>query len=223
MQAKTKKKRMYSPEQTRERLLFAGLRLFGKYGYKGVTTRALAQGANVNQAAIPYHFGGKEGLYRAVAEMVANEMGQGQLAVIKKMPAILRKVDNDRRAVRRITRKMLQRIARRFLLKKQPDRAAFIVREYMDPGIGFEILYVTVIQHLHKALTGAVAVAKGLPDEAPEARLKAHVLIGQIMSFAIARPVLLRRMEWEEYTPERVEEIAVAISEMALNALGLQE
>ena len=58
-------------EATRQRLIDTGLTLFGRYGFDGVTTRQLATTAQVNQAAIPYHFGGKEGVYLAIAEQIA--------------------------------------------------------------------------------------------------------------------------------------------------------
>ena len=51
---------------TRDRLLQAGLRLFALQGYAGTSTRELAEAAQVNVAAISYHFGDKAGLYRAV-------------------------------------------------------------------------------------------------------------------------------------------------------------
>ncbi|WZB63424.1 TetR family transcriptional regulator [Achromobacter xylosoxidans] len=50
---------------TRERLLLAGLTLFSQLGLEGVRTRQLSEAAGVNQSAIPYHFGGKEGVYAA--------------------------------------------------------------------------------------------------------------------------------------------------------------
>jgi AcrR family transcriptional regulator len=56
---------------TRNRLLAAGLELFGRDGFDAVTTRQIADAAGVNQAAIPYHFGGKEGVYRAVTDHIA--------------------------------------------------------------------------------------------------------------------------------------------------------
>ena len=62
-------------EATRQRLIDTGLELFGRYGFDGVTTRQLANAAQVNQAAIPYHFGGKEGVYLAVAEQIAANVG----------------------------------------------------------------------------------------------------------------------------------------------------
>jgi AcrR family transcriptional regulator len=52
----------------KQRLIEAGLEIFGTFNLEGGTTRQLAQRAGVNQAAIPYYFGGKEGLYLAVIE-----------------------------------------------------------------------------------------------------------------------------------------------------------
>jgi AcrR family transcriptional regulator len=51
--------------QARERLLHIALRLFAERGYAKTSTRAIAQTAEVNLAAIRYYFGDKAGLYRA--------------------------------------------------------------------------------------------------------------------------------------------------------------
>src|SRR6266446_6257742 len=53
-------------EQSRERLLHAGLRLFATQGFSKTSTREIAEAANTNVAAISYYFGDKAGLYRAV-------------------------------------------------------------------------------------------------------------------------------------------------------------
>jgi TetR/AcrR family transcriptional regulator, regulator of cefoperazone and chloramphenicol sensitivity len=53
-------------EDTRARLLHAGLHLFAQQGFAQTSTRELAEAARVNVAAISYHFGDKAGLYRAV-------------------------------------------------------------------------------------------------------------------------------------------------------------
>ena len=52
----------------KRRLIQAGLEIFGIYNLEGATTRQLAERAGTNQAAIPYYFGGKEGLYLAVVQ-----------------------------------------------------------------------------------------------------------------------------------------------------------
>jgi TetR/AcrR family transcriptional regulator, regulator of cefoperazone and chloramphenicol sensitivity len=53
-------------EQSRHRLLHAGLRLFAQQGFAKTSTREIAEAANVNVASISYYFGDKAGLYRAV-------------------------------------------------------------------------------------------------------------------------------------------------------------
>jgi AcrR family transcriptional regulator len=53
-------------EQSRERLLHAGLRLFAQQGFAKTSTREIAEAANTNVASISYYFGDKAGLYRAV-------------------------------------------------------------------------------------------------------------------------------------------------------------
>jgi AcrR family transcriptional regulator len=53
-------------QETRQRLLDAGLAVFSEVGYHGATIREIAGRAGTNIAAISYHFGGKDGLYTAV-------------------------------------------------------------------------------------------------------------------------------------------------------------
>jgi AcrR family transcriptional regulator len=50
---------------TRGRILDTALHLFSQGGFDRVSVRDIAQAAQVNVAAISYHFGGKSGLYRA--------------------------------------------------------------------------------------------------------------------------------------------------------------
>ncbi|MGD8862931.1 MAG: helix-turn-helix domain-containing protein [Myxococcales bacterium] len=52
---------------TRGRILSAATALFAVQGYAGASTRELASRAGVNQALLRYHFGDKDGLWRAAA------------------------------------------------------------------------------------------------------------------------------------------------------------
>jgi AcrR family transcriptional regulator len=61
---------------TRERILKAALKLFADLGYDGASVRAIVSKAKVNQAAINYHFAGKEGLYRAVLQTAFEALTQ---------------------------------------------------------------------------------------------------------------------------------------------------
>jgi AcrR family transcriptional regulator len=53
---------------TREKIVKAAARAFAREGYEGASVRTIVAAADVNQAAISYHFGSKEGLYRAVLQ-----------------------------------------------------------------------------------------------------------------------------------------------------------
>ncbi len=54
---------------TRQKIIRAAARIFAESGYDGASIRNIVVKADVNQAAISYHFGGKDGLYRAVLQM----------------------------------------------------------------------------------------------------------------------------------------------------------
>ncbi|MEA2760394.1 MAG: TetR/AcrR family transcriptional regulator, regulator of cefoperazone and chloramphenicol [Methylobacteriaceae bacterium] len=53
-------------ESTRESLIKAAIAVFSAKGFEGGSVREITQAAKANRAAINYHFGGKEGLYREV-------------------------------------------------------------------------------------------------------------------------------------------------------------
>jgi AcrR family transcriptional regulator len=61
---------------TRERILKAARSLFADRGYQDTSIRAVVAKARVNQAAINYHFGGKDGLYREVLRAAIRALNQ---------------------------------------------------------------------------------------------------------------------------------------------------
>jgi AcrR family transcriptional regulator len=67
-----------NPEETRREILRAAGEAFAASGFAGATTRAVAARAGVNVATLHYHFGSKEGLYRAVLQSA----GKGTLPVV---------------------------------------------------------------------------------------------------------------------------------------------
>ena len=68
---------------TREKIIKAASRAFALNGYEGASIRTIVAEADVNQAAINYHFGSKEGLYRAVLQAAVRALmsdGEGALS-----------------------------------------------------------------------------------------------------------------------------------------------
>jgi AcrR family transcriptional regulator len=77
-------------EVTRERIMKAAERLFAERGYDGTSIRAIVAKARVNQAAINYHFDGKDGLYREVLRNSFRALTENQLAHAKEVGTLSR-------------------------------------------------------------------------------------------------------------------------------------
>ena len=75
---------------TRERIVKAAQRLFADHGYKDTSVRAVVTRARVNQAAINYHFGSKDGLYREVLRATVRALTEHQLAHAEEMKGMSR-------------------------------------------------------------------------------------------------------------------------------------
>jgi AcrR family transcriptional regulator len=56
-------------DHTRRNIIDAATKIFAEKGYDDASVRAITRKAGANQAAITYHFGGKDGLYREVLKM----------------------------------------------------------------------------------------------------------------------------------------------------------
>ncbi|MFC2969652.1 CerR family C-terminal domain-containing protein [Acidimangrovimonas pyrenivorans] len=189
-------------ESTRDALIAAGLHCFGHKGFAAASTREIAARAGANVAAIAYHFGGKEGLRAACAETVAARMG-GILDPLDPpgadTPAAARAVLDQ--AIRAVT----------LFLASAPgvaDIAAFLLREITDPGPAFDRIYAETIGPRHAALCRLWGLAAGTDPEAEATRLAVFAMMGQVLYFRIGRPVILRRMDWEDITPDRAAAIA---------------
>jgi AcrR family transcriptional regulator len=75
---------------TRERIIKAAERLFAERGYDGTSVRAIVAKARVNQAAINYHFDGKDGLYREVLRAAFRALTERQLDHAEALKAMSR-------------------------------------------------------------------------------------------------------------------------------------
>jgi len=68
----------------------AAERLFAESGYDGTSIRAIVAKAKVNQAAINYHFDGKDGLYREVLRVAFRALTEHQLEHAEELKSMSR-------------------------------------------------------------------------------------------------------------------------------------
>jgi TetR/AcrR family transcriptional regulator, regulator of cefoperazone and chloramphenicol sensitivity len=61
-------------DETRQRIIDSAIQLFGERGFKNASTRDIAAAAGVNAPALQYYFENKEGLYKACAEYITEDL-----------------------------------------------------------------------------------------------------------------------------------------------------
>ncbi|CPZ71304.1 Probable transcriptional regulator%2C TetR [Mycobacteroides abscessus] len=194
---------MASAEATRARLVTAGLALFAEHGLEGVRTRALAQAAGVNQSAIPYHFGGKEGVYAAVIDHLVSELSEAAGPPGDMLLAEL---------MERFTRAILHGAQAR-------DRILLIAREQLNPTTHYDRLFAGFVEPTHREICVLVARATGASADDHLTIIKAHAVIGQALGFAVAQTTYLRRVRRTRLSAEDIDVIAGVVGEMSRKAL----
>jgi AcrR family transcriptional regulator len=105
-------------EQTQERIVAAALALFAARGYEGTSISAIASHARVSRAAVFWHFGDKEGLFRETfrrmlmpffTELAANlEHIPPRQRVFEILAAYERVVEENQAAIRSFVRWLLE-------------------------------------------------------------------------------------------------------------------
>ncbi len=210
--------------ETRDQLINASLGLFAIHGYHGVTTRMVTKQAGANLAAINYHFGGKQGLYAAVIDDIAVNMGRLIGPIAQRVREAAGRAGGDRQAIAAaVHRFCVDFITALVGETSRRPMVGLVMREFAVPTEVFSILYDKAIEPLHKTLATLVAAASGEDPTDKKVVMRAHALLGLCMSFAIARVVLCRRMEWQDYTPQRVAAIGDAVASVMLPALDLPQ
>lgn len=141
---------------TRSKILDAAETEFGEHGFDGVSVRQIALRAEVPVALINYHFGSKEGLYRAIFEMRAPMIVDQRIEGLR-----LAEMEPDpERKVEMIVKAMLVPNLHMRSTEKNSSYARILAREVSDPKSHnrkviaefFDPVAYKVTEALHKAL-----------------------------------------------------------------------
>src|SRR6202011_499271 len=196
----------------KQRLIEAGLEIFGIFNLEGATTRQLAQRAGVNQAAIPYYFGGKEGLYLAVIEhLLTHKASRMQPLALQ-----IREILQQKRLSPGEALEQIKTIFGALLQILLEDKAAttwarIIMREQLQPTKAFDLIYERGIRPVHETLSALLAVILRKEATDPSLILRTHTLVGQILIFLSGRETILRRLKWEAYNESERKQIQKAV------------
>lgn len=207
-------------EKTRERLLKAAVEIFGRQGYDGASTRAIVDAAGANIQAIPYYFGGKEGLYLAAATYLGGEIGRH---TAEPRERAIRRLDEAGAGGKALepgeAAEMLRDITMSLLrLLLSPDMASgsqFVLREQMTPTLAFDNLFESIIGPLNLLYSRLVAVMLGEADPLrPLVRVRTFSFLGGLFVFRFGRATLLRILNLDDIGNEEMAVVAEAVDSM---------
>lgn len=209
--------------ETRIRLLEVGTHLFAESGFKGTSVRELCADAGANIAAVQYHFGGKEGLYRAIFEATLDEDESRFQTAMDDINTVIDNTNGDRTQLSLALELYIKSFFARFpLIEHKRWFSVLVMRELSFPGQGFDLIFERRAKPSQQALTRIVAALEGIDENSESARLKAHALNGTIMGVIISRNILLRSMQWQSFTPENLTSLFNVISNLLYDALSLK-
>ena len=204
-------------DTTRDRLIATALRLFGQHGFDGVSTRTLTEEADANVSAIKYYFGDKQGLYEATLKSMTAEVRRIIDPLLETFTAGIHDAHTDRKMLIRVTRRFMTGLVHALLSNPElHDRLSLFIRELSSPSEFFHIYYEGIPKRIHEAVGELLGAVAGLDPQDPKVIIRAHALIGQFMVFLFGRVIIMKRLDWTEITPDRIDMISEEITNAVL-------
>jgi AcrR family transcriptional regulator len=201
----------YEVDATRERLLEAASSVFADSGFRAATVRDICAKAQVNIAAVSYHFGDKLGLYTEVLKQASGVEEQ------MKIREAMAKCATPEDALRVFVRGMFDKICR----DDGPSlRIKIMVQEMANPTPALDSVVEYMIRPQYEQLCELIASVLDGRRNGTTTRLCVHSLLGQVTHYAHARAILSRLWPELHLTAERRNEIADHIVQFTLGGLN---
>jgi AcrR family transcriptional regulator len=190
----------------------AASQVFAEHGFQAATIREICTRAGANIAAVNYYFRDKAGLYLAVLRHSMSPSGQPE----PRDAALLAATPEE--ALRLMVSAMLLRMH-----NPSTGRACHLrimVHEMAQPTEALPRVVEEIIGPNYAAMRQILSRLLDKPPDDDVTRLCAHSIIGQVVHYAHASPVInLLWPDLKKMTPERLDAIAAHISEFSLYAV----
>jgi len=194
---------------TRQRILQAATEVFVENGFNKTTVREICSRADVNVAAVNYHFGSKENLYKEVCIHALGISAAG---------------DNRFPDPAAPPETQLERFIHTLLTEILDQQTRVVAGKIMawemnEPSGVFDFIIDDIIKPSHERLCAIVAAILG--PRADEATVKHCVfsIIGQCLHYRYGRQVIMRLYPSLQFASETVERLARHITRFSLAAL----
>lgn len=209
-QSRTPKKRGVieaHPGDTRAQLLEAAAEIFAECGYQQAKIRQICARAGANIALVNYHFGDKMGLY---TEVLQQSIRTGH---VEAMRGALEQGGPPEKILRAVIRARMQGLCRGELADR---KFRIVIHELAQPTPAMARVIDDVTRPIYRRILELIGEMIGLAPDDEKTRLCAHSVMGQIMLYALANPVLKRLWPEMKMTPEQLDRMASHIADFSL-------
>jgi TetR/AcrR family transcriptional regulator, regulator of cefoperazone and chloramphenicol sensitivity len=192
---------------TRQKLLDSAGPIFAQKGYYSATVRDICARAGANVAAVNYHFNDKLGLYTEVLN------GCARAAHVEQMRAALDQSGTPEDVLRNVIRARVQGLRN----DASPNwQLRIFAHELTEPTPAMARLINRVSRPIYGRLLDLIARIIGMPPHRTTTKLCAHSVMGQILFYVFAAPVLKRFSPEMKMTDEMLDQIANHVADFSL-------
>ena len=205
MTTKPQRKRAEAAESAKERIFTSAESVFAEWGFDGASARKISEAADVPVALINYHYGSKEGLYRAIFEKRAPTIMDQRIAGLRLARA---EPDLDRR-VDLVVKALIYPMLSLRGESLSADFGRIIVREMSDPQAEARGIFRDMFDPVANMLTAAIAEC--FPDwTLKEVHWAYHTMLGA-MTIVMTDNGRMARLSGGEVNADNWEEAALHI------------
>ncbi|MEH6404274.1 MAG: CerR family C-terminal domain-containing protein [Sneathiella sp.] len=207
-----------------DQLIAAAGPLFADKPFDAVSTRELANAAQVNLSAISYHFGSKEGLYEAVFKNLLNELQPVRQGMATFLGAAIEPARGNRAMQRNIVESLVAMFMDSLTSSLHPHwHMRLMLREIQQPGRCFTLVMNEHINVVHDLIGGLVSSITGDAENSSSVIITSHTLIGICLQYRLNETILAHRLGWSEYGAKEIATIKDETSKTIIAMLGLTE
>lgn len=194
-------------DATRDKLLEAAGRAFAERGYSAATVRDICKEAGANVAAVNYYFKDKLALYTEVLNLMK------RAAYVDQVRAAL----DQKASPEEILRAVIKARLRGLHGQKLPDwHFRIAAREFAQPTPAMARVIDKVMRPIHDRVREVVGKIIGRSPDHEQTRLCTYSIMGQLLLYVLAGPVLMRLWPEMKMTPEQLDHVADHIADFSL-------
>jgi TetR/AcrR family transcriptional regulator, regulator of cefoperazone and chloramphenicol sensitivity len=207
-------------EETRQRIIDAAIELFGEHGFDGASTRDIAAAAGVNAPALQYYFENKEGLYKACAEFITEDLRTRYAPAMKQGNDAL-KANADVNALIDAYLHFQTITLDSVVTQTHFAKSRLVAREMAgeSPKVASEMLQQRMREPTSKLLASLLARIMHARPNDTIVRIRMLTLKGMVLAFYYPPGACLDLLKWKEIDAEKGALIKTAVHEQTRTLL----